>query len=384
MISTNTIQKNRELNDISKIKGFTTYDENKLQLTKEYKNQIEINKIIITKFVCKEHLLALKENLIKNKLNISVKDTEEGIKLLKSKNLFQYIGLIAKKNNKELLPFPLLFRYYQILSNSEEEVFNNHYSSNVLIEKSEYDNQIYEVYKIIESVYFINKDKGNNEYNMYIYKTEDMSYSIKYNFIDIYCILFSLNNKEAIAELFNILNITVESVENLKNIYLNNIDILNKEIFKYKNLNKLIFKHIPIFIELMNIALIECYFYTENKSIGDIYLSQRYLAKKVKKSQSTIMPYINGFALLGFYDKKDVESTTTDSFINECTIFTISNITEELLQKAEIVAQILNENKISLSNIKYKNISRVFGNEISLKIIKDKKTIRGKYDKICS
>lgn len=40
MISTKTIQKNRELNTISKIKGFINCEENKLQLTKEYKNQI--------------------------------------------------------------------------------------------------------------------------------------------------------------------------------------------------------------------------------------------------------------------------------------------------------------------------------------------------------
>lgn len=286
-----------------------------------------------------------------------------------------------------MLPFPLLFRYYQILSNSKEEVLNIlniNDSSNILIEQSEYDNQIYEAYKIIESTYFINNDKRNNDYNMYIYKIEDMSYCIKYNFIDIYCMLFSLNNKEAIAELFNILNITVVSVEHLKNIYLNNIDILNKEIFKYKNLSKLIFKHIPIFTEMMNIALIECYFYTEKKPIGDIYLSQRYLAKKVNKSQGTITPYVNGFALLGFYTKRSIQSTATDSFINECTIFIISNITEELLQKSDIIAQVLNENKIAMSDISYKSISSIFGHEIALKIIKDKKIIGGQYDKICS
>ena len=237
MINIQTIQKNREANTILKIKGFVNCEENKLHLTQEYNNQMKITKTIINKFRCEEHLLTLKENLIKNKLNINVKDTREGVKLLKSKNLFEYIGLTAKKNNKESLPFPLLFRYYQILSNSKEEVFNIlniNDSNNILIEQSEYDNQIYEVYKIIESIYSVNNDKYNNEYNIYIYKIEDMSYCIKYNFIDIYCMLFSLNNKEAIAELFYLLNITVVSVEHLKNSYLNNIDILNKEIFKYR------------------------------------------------------------------------------------------------------------------------------------------------------
>lgn len=387
MISTQTIQKNRESNEIVKIKGFINYDENKSHLIEEYNNQIEITKYIIKKFGYENYLLNLKENLITNSLNISVKDTNEGIKLLKSKNLFKYIGLTATKNNKEQLPFPLMFRYHQILSNSEEEALNileSNQKDNVVIEKSEYDNQIYEAYEIIEPIYFIRSDKRNKEYNIYICESESIPYCIKYNFIDLYCILFSLNNKEAIAELFSILNITVVSVEHLKKMYLNNIDTLNKELFKYKNLNKLISKHIPMIIEIMNIALIECYFYKEFKPIGDIYLSQRYLAKRINKSQGTITPYINGFALLGFYTKRKVDYISTNKVLNQCTLFTINNITEELLQKAEIIAQRLNENKIRMSSIRYNTILDVFGKDIVLNIIIDKNIIGGQYDKICS
>lgn len=386
MITTNTIQKNKELNNILKIKGFIKYDENKSKLIEEYNNQIEITKYIIKKFGYEDYLLNLKENLTTNKLNISVKDTNEGIKLLKSKNLFKYIGLTATKNDKQELHFPLKFRYHQILSNSEEEAYilDSNQNNNMVIEKSQYDNEVYEVYELIKSTYFIKNDKRSNEYNIYICDSDSTSYCIKYNFIDLYCMLFSLNNKEAIAQLFSILNIKVLSVEHLKNMYLNNIDMLNKNIYKYKSLNKLISKQIPIIIEMMNIALIECYFYKEYKPIGDIYLSQRYLAKRVNKSQGTITPYINGFALLGFYTKREVDYTSTDKIGNQCTIFTINNITEELLQKAEIIAQQLNEHKIRLSKINYNTILNVFGKDIVLNIIRDKNIIGGQYDKICS
>lgn len=386
MITMNTIQKNRELNEILNIKGFINSNENKLQLIKEYNNQIDITKYIIKKFVHEEYLLKLKENLITNRLNISVKDTNEGIKLLKSKNLFKYIGLTATKNDKQELPFPLKFEYHQILSNSEEEAYilDSNQNNNMVIEKSQYDNEVYEVYELIKSTYFIKNDKRSNEYNIYICDSHSTSYCIKYNFIDLYCMLFSLNNKEAIAQLFSILNITVVSVEHLKKMYLNNIDMLNKNIYKYESLNKLISKQIPIIIEMMNIALIECYFYKEYKQIGDIYLSQRYLAKRVNKSQGTITPYINGFALLGFYTKREVDYVSKDKIRNQCTIFTINNITEELLQKADIIAQQLNEHKIRLSKINYNTILSVFGKDIVLNIIRDKNIIGGKNDTIYS
>lgn len=376
MISKNTINSIKEIYEIKSIKEQTDDSDIKKQLTNEYKTQIDdIKKLIPLKGYIS--LSNLKENVRNFKLKSKVYNTQNAINIINSINLFSCLNLNAEIGERDKLIYPLNYIYYQIYANSKKEVeneFNNSMDEIIILPTEECT--IFEVYKIKESEYKIYYSKKNNEYFISIHDKGKEEFNIKYNFLDLYCVLLNLNKKEAIYELINLLNIEVLDVKEIVSMYKSNIDILENRIQIYKGLYKYIGKAIPVLIEILKIALLECYFHTEDKALGYIFFSQRFLAQRCNLTQSTITPYINGFCLMGFINKKE-EEATDDNYKNKTSIYRINQFTEDLFCNAEEICKILKTNKISLSYVNNKSIVKLFGKETADLIIKDKNIIKG-------
>lgn len=375
LINIDTFKNANELNKFEELKFTNETQELKDKLSKDYISKIEkIQKIINTKGISFD-LLKIKAYLTNNKLNIKVNTTKEGIDAIIRNNLFKALEL--KENVKEELNIPINYIEYMIIANSEIEAKNivNSKSENFVIQQCLEDSSIYTIYEIIKSYYKILYSKERKEYYIAVYSNKkiDGKYK-KYNFIDLYSILFGINCKEAIVELFELLNITILEVKEFVYFYKRNIQIIESEISNYKYLNNFIRKQLKTLVEINKIAIIDCHFKNEIKSKEEVFFSQRYLAKAVNKSQSTIMPYVNGFCLLGFYTKRLIEE---DDFNGEkqTTIYKIQSITEEVLNNANEIANILNENNITMSKINYKKVEKLFGEQVANNIFLDNDNI---------
>ncbi|MDU5108090.1 hypothetical protein, partial [Clostridium sp.] len=117
------------------------------------------------------------------------------------------------------------------------------------------------------------------------------------------------------------------------------------------------------------------YFKNNIKNNNEIFFSQRYIAKVCNKAQSTIMPYLNGLVLLGFYKKRHLDNE--DYTKNGQLIYEIVPINEELLIQANKIAEILIINKTTMSKINEKNISKILGQDVANKIFLDNKAQGG-------
>ena len=381
MIQNKSVEAKSQLNEIYKLKGKKDYlyiniEETKInkQLNNEFADQINVVKELIFQSGRDKELLILKDKLKKNKFNLSVKTTQEAINMIKRHNLFEYFNLNATKDNKMKLEYPIRYKYFQVLANNEDEVKRildiDNKNDTVLI-KNNYIN-IYEVYKVCESIYSVIYSKTSKEYNIAIFNNKDDKYYIRFNFIDLYSMLFSLNKEEAINEILNLLEIEILDVKKLKDMYKKNIESINYKIKDYPQLNKLIKKHIPILIEMINISTKRCNFYSENQPIGKIPIPTRELAKIVEKNYNTIIPYLNGFCVLGFCNKEELYLKDDFGYKNNIAIYEFYPFTIELLEYAEEIAKKLKDNRINLSKVTYYNIIKVLGKETADKVIIDK------------
>lgn len=365
----------KNLNQINKIIKSNDMLEVKLLKKYSFKNKLDdiniIKKLMI--LIQSEYdFNTIKNNIEKNKLNISLKTTLEGIKKINSINLFKSIGL--KENVKEEFNLPFNFIKYQLISNSKIEVENKlnlKNKNNILIEQCIEDSTIFTIYELKKCYYKIIYSKYNKEYYIALYNNKDNDdYYTKYYFIDLVNILFFNNYKETIAKLFEILNIAIiDSIEFI-NMCNNNINFLESNINNYNFLKKVIYKHIYIIKSINDISIIDYYFKNDIKNKNEVFFSQRYLAKICNKSQSTIVPYLNAFVLLGFYNKRIVNNNNFNN--NGQVIYEILPITNETLIRANNIAKLLKNNKLSMSKINQENIRKIFNEEISSKIFLDK------------
>lgn len=324
----------------------------------------------------KIHQSIYKENIKNNKLSKTVQTYEEAIELINNTNLFKYFGFNYKEKEAFKLDVPLQVRYIAYKINNTQEEYENTINElskkydlhDIYIKDLDNKHQIIEAYIPIYNYAFIDKDIYNR-YHIYI-GNKDTDYELKYCFIDVYCMLFNiLSRQEAIIQLIELLDITILDAEPLKKVYRNNIDMIeNISKAKYPNLYKLIHKHIYILKGILIIAIRK----SNIESINKIECSQRDIAKKVESKQSTILNHINGFAVLGFYEKEEVKQTNNNNIKNKTTKYIIHEYTEETFAKAENIAQQLFDNRISLSHITANNIIKCFGKSIAKKIFKDK------------
>lgn len=365
----------KNLNQINKIIKNNDMLEVKLLKKDSFKNKLDdiniIKKLMI--LIQSEYdFNTIKNNIEKNKLNISLKTTLEGIKKINSINLFKSIGL--KENVKEEFNLPFNFIKYQLVSNSKIEVENKlnlKNKNNILIEQCIEDSTIFTIYELKKCYYKIIYSKYNKEYYIALYNNKDNDdYYTKYYFIDLVNILFFNNYKETIAKLFEILNIAIiDSIEFI-NMCNNNIKFLESNINNYNFLKKVIYKHIYIIKSINDISIIDYYFKNDIKNKNEVFFSQRYLAKICNKSQSTIVPYLNAFVLLGFYNKRIINNNNFNN--NGQVIYEILPITNEILIRANNIAKLLKNNKLNMSKINQENIRKIFNEEISSKIFLDK------------
>lgn len=356
-------------------------DEINKSLTKKFKEQIYIVKEIINNSPDKNKYNVYKENLRENQLNIEVNTIQEAIALIYSINLFEYFDLPTNMDEKVKLEIPICYKYISFLANTEieaqektEELSKKYNLKNSYIKVYKNENIKYELSIPINSYIFVSYSKKINQYNIFLTDNSDINnkeYQIKFSFIDIYCMLFNLNKKQAVIEIIDLLDIKVLDVQNLKEIYVNNLKALEK-VKMYPNLKKLIGKHIYLLKEIINIAIEEIYFNRKLENKNYIFFSQRYIAERVNKSQSTVMPYINGFAILNFYTKAEIEDNIINDNINKNSLYNISVYTEEFFKDAEKIAKLLLERNITLSKISYKVLKELFQEKEVNKIIKDK------------
>ena len=320
----------------------------------------------------KYDLSDIKENFKSNKLSCSVNTTNEAIRKIISIDLFKCIDINSKIDKKTKLNIPLGYKYCQIESsnyNKFKEKFENVSDENIYVLESNEDKSILEIYIIEDLLYNIYFSTERNEYYLALYNSldEESPYK-KYNIIDIYTLLANTNRKNAIVELIELLDITVLNVYNEIKKYKKNLEILINEIKTYIELYKLIKKHIYVLEEIIKIGLIECYFYNEDKQFN---LSLRYLADRLNKSNSTICPIINGFVLLGFCNKNLMKNK--NKFKNPIALYSINIFSKKMLEEANIIASkmISSKPKLTISNINYKSIKRLFGEEIANSVILD-------------
>lgn len=360
--------KKNELNEIEKINNLKIDSNIAYEIYNKNINNIERIQKYFNLINYKYPIEYLNNNIIEDKLNISVKTTMDAIKIINSINLFKYIFNTNSKEKKDL-KIPINYSYLMLLDSDEEAksiLENKTNKDNYVCEhKSSYRNLI-EVYSKKEAFFRISFNKERKEYYIAIYNSKESENYIKYNFIDFYAILSNISKKEAIVKLMNLLKIEVTDVKEILKIYNDNLKTLNTlrnlNGDMYRNLCHLytiIQKHIYALEEIINIALIECYFYNENKKIGYIFFSLSFLANRLNKSQSVISNYVNGFCLLGFIEKKKLDEKNI--------VYKINLFNYELITNANKIARKMKskETVIKFSSITKRNISKLFGEEIA-------------------
>lgn len=393
MLNRKTINKHKQNKEIALLKNDKKLlEDTNEEFTKEFIGHINMLQKVIRnlKNECKIDLNICKENIKNNKLSKTVKTSAEAIELINNTNLFKYFGFNYKEKEVFKLDVPVEVKYIAYKINNTKEEYENKINelskeyglNNIYVKDFDNKHQVIEAYIAIYNNACINKDI-DGKYHIYIGNSYK-EYKLKYSFIDIYCMLFNMKNpQEAIIQLIELLDIHVLDADQLKQIYRNNINMIeNISKAKYPNLYKLINKYIYVLRELLLIAIRQ----SNVKSINRIKCSQSDIAERVGRPQNTILPYINGFAVLQFYEKEEIEETKDDESVkNKTTEYIIHEYTEETFVKAENIAKQLLDKGTRFSKIKAKTIIECFGESIAKKVFKDK-VVRKKIwndDKIC-
>lgn len=363
-----TIQKLKEINTLDEINSTNEIKELKKEVFKNKDNNINTIRKLMAYKKYRYDLNTITNEIIKNKLDIEVNTISEAIKKINSINLFKTLDL--KSKIIEELDIPFKYKKYQLIANSIEELKNKlniNNTDNIIIEECVEDNTIYTVYEMQDCYYRINYSKNNKEYYISVYsnKNDETNYE-KYYFSDIFQILFFNNYKDSIAKLLELLNITVTNTKEFIDMCKSNISYLELNINKYTFLKRILEKHIYIIKNINSIGIKDYYFKNDIKNDNEIFFSQRYIAKVCNKAQSTIMPYLNGLILLGFYKKRNLDNENYNK--KGQLIYEIVPINEELLIQANEIAKILIVNKITMSKISEKNISKILGQDVANKI----------------
>lgn len=393
MLNKKAINKHKQNKEIALLKNDKKLlkDTNE-EFTKDFIDQINMLQKVIQnlKNECKIDLSLYKENIKNNKLSKTVKTSDEAIELINNTNLFKYFGFNYKEKENFKLDIPLQVRYIAYTINNTEdeyqnilnELFKEYDLNSIYIKDFDNKHQVIEAYIAIYNNASIDKDK-NGKYHIYI-GNNDKDYELIYSFIDIYCMLFNIKSpQEAIIQLIELLDIIVLDADQLKQIYRNNINMIeNISKTKYPNLYKLIHKYVYVLKEILTIAIRQ----SNIKSINKIKYSQSDIAERVGRPQNTILPYINGFAVLEFFEKEEIEETNDDESVkNKTTEYIIHEYEEETFVKAENIAKQLLDKGTPFSKIKAKTIIECFGDSKAKKVFKDK-VVRRKIwneDKIC-
>lgn len=353
-------------------------DEEKYINEKIFKNRNERYIYYIKKYMefdnYKYDINELNNKLISNKLNIEVNNTVEAIKFINKKNWFKYLSLTANKDNIEKLEIPLyVIEKEWVKTILQDELNNQKLECKKILLKENDNSNIGQIFAVVDSYYCISYLKKDNEYIIAIYNTDNSDSVFKQlNFIEVYSILANISLKEAVVQLIKLLCIKVKCVQEYISIYYSNIEILEdiKTISKYNYFYKKAIKHLYLLKELNKLAINETYFNVIIENMGNIYCSQRYIAKTVLKDKlkrNTISLYLNAFALMGFYKK--ILSNETKNMYNDTTVYQFYLINEDLLINANEVAMVMFNNKKSLSDIDKKYIIENYGIEIANTII---------------
>lgn len=380
MLNKKAINKHKQNKEIALLKNDKKLlEDTNEEFTKEFIEHINMLQKVIQnlKNNCKIDLNLYKENIKNNKLSKTVKTSAEAIELINNTNLFKYCGFNYKEKEVFKLDVPVEVKYiaYKINNTKEEyeniinELSKEYGLNNIYVKDFDNKHQVIEAYIAIYNNACINKDI-DGKYHIYIGNSYK-EYKLKYSFIDIYCMLFNIQYpQEAIIQLIELLDIHVLDADSLKQIYRNNIKMIeNISKVKYPNLHKLINKYIYVLIEILTIAIRQ----SNAKSINKIKYSQNDIAERVGRRQSSILYYINGFAVLEFYEKEEIKETDDDKSVkNKTTQYIIPEYTEETFVKAENLSKQLLDKGIRFSKIEAKAIIECFGESIAKKVFKDK------------
>lgn len=393
MITSKEIIKHTENKQLSEVKNDSKLqDESNKKLSNLFEEQIKVIQTIIESDIeYKNKASICKGNLKKNKLNKQVKTVNDAKDTIYRTNLFELCGFNSKEKEKFEIQLPIQYKYIGFLAKSEEEAKNKlieiseeYQIKNPYIKEDKQDNYlIYEVFIPVKTFGYIKYDLKMEKYYLYIAKDNDdnnFKYTTRFNFVDIYRMLFNIaNEKKAVHEILDLLEVKSSDVQPLIERYINNIRVL-ENIKVYPYLNKLIKKQVYILKEILNLAIEEIYFCKEKENVYYVPFAQNYLAKRLQKSKSTIKDSLIAFALLGFYSKTSDEDEEEKTNKNKSTLYHIYEFNEEVLAEAEKIAKIFRENQMTLSYVPYEKVCEVFGKDRADKVIQDILTKRGKTD----
>lgn len=388
MLNIKTINESKLLKDIAINKNDEELLKNtNLGLSNKFKQQKDIIKKFIQNGAYDSRINNLKSELEKYKLNKTVNTVKDAIEIIYKENLFK--GLELLENTNVMLGFPLDYKYIGFIANTEEEVIknndniaNNYNLDGAILERTENQVITCEVYIPILNYGRVEQNNKNKNYYLQLVDLMDNK-TLRYSFVDVYCILFNLDNKQALTELFNILNIEVLEVQHIKTNGIYNLKILREELPKYFYLNKYIKKNIDILNALINITIDERFFVQKSENKNYSYSSFSHLAKSSRTNKATVSTYILGLGVLGLVNKAQGE--TIKACRNGTSLFDIPKFTDEVLSNANNIAKGLIDRGVTISKLNAKVLIEIYGISIMAKLINDKVTIGRleKNDKIC-
>ena len=226
-----------------------------------------------------------------------------------------------------------------------------------------------------KQLYFL---KSNKELN-------DNSYSIYFDIVEIYEICLKCNNHySAIKELCKLVNIQIEYEINQENKYENNLKLL-KETSLLKEKYPVLYDCLKYHFKLLETINIEGQGYVNysyksykgenifafsNKIIGLKAVNAESIENKSKSVKGTVNPKITLYCLLGLLQKIPFENLPKKyrfkaiGYNNEENSYIIPLYTEEILIEAENRVRKLKEAKIKPTKINSEKCRLIFGEEI--------------------
>jgi len=200
-----------------------------------------------------------------------------------------------------------------------------------------------------------------------------------YDILDLYQIIFNCDIKMAVKELCQLVDIRVKEMEVVIHRYERNKEFVETNLEKelLPMLYELIGKHIPKLLIILKVGIDKAFYHDEYVGKLEFSCSMSYFAGLMNRSKSSISPVINTFVLLGFLEKIETsEVKFSRGNNNEITHFIIPKYNEELLQKAEIKANVMlcEGERVTPSELTYTKCLEKFGKEVANSIFKDKAT----------
>lgn len=190
------------------------------------------------------------------------------------------------------------------------------------------------------------------------------------------------NREETTKKMADIFGVTILADAKYFNIRKSILDLENQVddiVFNYNNPYLSIITEKYIIDMLKILEIIGDYRDLEQNKQVISYLSQKTIAKKIKKNESHTKRALNLLALFGLIDKLNIEDLNDElaskvkSYKNnekhrDVNIFKMNNITDNVLKNAEILANKLYANDFNIFDLNYNYLESVISKDVANKV----------------